>query len=148
MRLLEKTAIVTGASRGIGKATALALAAEGADVAVNYLDSESEAEAVVAQVRDMGRRSLKVRADVRDLDAVKAMTATVMEEFGLERKEQVVRLLQRDELRLPLFPPHVLPRVRVDRLPLHVDGQVGRGIEAGDGRVAVGVRELGEDHAA
>lgn len=64
MSLQGRRAIVTGAATGIGRATALRLAADGAHVVVNYRGSEAEAEEVVARVRDAGGRALAVQADV------------------------------------------------------------------------------------
>jgi len=64
-KLKGKTALVTGASRGIGKATALALAREGAQVLVHYSSGEKEAEAVVAEIRAAGGKAEKVTADLR-----------------------------------------------------------------------------------
>ncbi len=63
--LSGKTALVTGASRGIGRATALALAKAGAQVIVHYSSGEKEAEAVVAEIRKAGGRAEKVAADLR-----------------------------------------------------------------------------------
>jgi 3-oxoacyl-[acyl-carrier protein] reductase len=63
--LSGKTALVTGASRGIGRASALALAKAGAQVLVHYSSSEREAEAVVAEIRKAGGRAEKVAADLR-----------------------------------------------------------------------------------
>jgi len=63
--LSGKTALVTGASRGIGRASALALAKAGAQVLVHYSSSEKEAEAVVAEIRQAGGRAEKVAADLR-----------------------------------------------------------------------------------
>jgi 3-oxoacyl-[acyl-carrier protein] reductase len=63
-RLAGKTAVITGASSGIGRAMALALATEGADVVINYRRSSRPAAAVVAEIGAMGRRALAVQADV------------------------------------------------------------------------------------
>jgi NAD(P)-dependent dehydrogenase (short-subunit alcohol dehydrogenase family) len=62
--LSGKAALVTGAQQGIGKAIALALAHEGADVAINYLDGEAMAEDVAAAIRALGRRAVVVEGDV------------------------------------------------------------------------------------
>ncbi|HEY9828526.1 MAG TPA: SDR family NAD(P)-dependent oxidoreductase, partial [Stenomitos sp.] len=56
--LQDKVAIVTGASRGIGKAIALALASEGASVAINYASSSTAAEAVVAEIEALGAQAI------------------------------------------------------------------------------------------
>jgi 3-oxoacyl-[acyl-carrier protein] reductase len=77
-----RTAVVTGASRGIGRAIALALAREGADVVVNYHQQAEAAEEVVGAARGLGRQAIAVQADVRDLDQVKAMFARAKEELG------------------------------------------------------------------
>ena len=66
--LSGKTALITGASRGIGRASALALAKAGAQVLVHYGSSEKEAEAVVAEIRESGGRAEKVGADLRQAD--------------------------------------------------------------------------------
>jgi len=80
--LQKRTALVTGGSRGIGRAVALALAGAGADVAVNYRDRETEAEAVVAAIRAEGRRAIAVRADVSLSDAVRGMIGRIEAELG------------------------------------------------------------------
>jgi 3-oxoacyl-[acyl-carrier protein] reductase len=80
--LSGQVALVTGASRGIGRAIALALAEHGADVAVNYRERARDAEAVAAAVRKLGRRVVAVGADVSDGAAVKSMVATVERELG------------------------------------------------------------------
>ncbi|PDO11205.1 MAG: beta-ketoacyl-ACP reductase [Candidatus Reconcilbacillus cellulovorans] len=82
MSLMGKAALVTGASRGIGKAVALALAEAGADVAVNYVGREQSAEETAAAIRALGRRAFTVRADVSDADQVESMIRRVVEEFG------------------------------------------------------------------
>ena len=77
--LKGKTALVTGASRGIGRAIALELAAQGADVAVNYASSEAAAEEVAEAIRALGRDAFAVRADVSDPEQVTAMVDAVKE---------------------------------------------------------------------
>jgi 3-oxoacyl-[acyl-carrier protein] reductase len=80
--LREKVAIVTGGSRGIGRAIALELAKNGADVAINYLRSEEMAREVVSRIEAMGRRALALRADVASFAEAQRMVAKVIEEFG------------------------------------------------------------------
>lgn len=80
--LKEKIAIVTGASRGIGRETALTLASYGATVIVNYNGSKEKAEAVVAEIESMGGCAKAYQASVADTDAMKAMMNDVKKEFG------------------------------------------------------------------
>jgi 3-oxoacyl-[acyl-carrier protein] reductase len=82
MKLQNQVALVTGSATGMGRATALAFAAEGADTVVNYSASEAEARATAAAVEDMGRRALIVRADVSRDDQVIDMMARVADSFG------------------------------------------------------------------
>ena len=82
MQLKGRTALVTGASRGIGRAIALALAKEGADVAVNFVSSEGPAKQVVEQIQKMGRRALLAQADVADYPDTYRMAQDVLREFG------------------------------------------------------------------
>jgi 3-oxoacyl-[acyl-carrier protein] reductase len=82
MKLKDRTALVTGASRGIGRAIALALAEEGADVAVNYASSQAAAQDVVNQIRKMGRRAISAQADVADYPDTFRMAQDVLREFG------------------------------------------------------------------
>lgn len=81
MKLQGKVAIVTGAARGIGRAIAIALAKEGADVVAVDIDLAS-ANSVAEEVRALGRRALTLRADVSCLSDVQAMVQKVLEEFG------------------------------------------------------------------
>jgi NAD(P)-dependent dehydrogenase (short-subunit alcohol dehydrogenase family) len=60
MRLADKVALVTGAQQGIGRAIAVALARDGADVGVNYLDDPAAAERVADEIRGLGRRAIAV----------------------------------------------------------------------------------------
>jgi len=80
--LAGKVALVTGASRGIGKAIALELARAGADVAVNFAGNRESAEAVANQIRELGRKSVVVQADVADAAAVEAMFSEVEKQLG------------------------------------------------------------------
>ncbi|GAA4550646.1 3-oxoacyl-ACP reductase family protein [Amycolatopsis samaneae] len=82
MTLDGKVALVTGGSRGIGAATALRLAGEGADVALTYHSSGEKAAEIVDRIKALGRRALAIEADSADADAVtRAVDATVAE-FG------------------------------------------------------------------
>ncbi|MCR6096004.1 3-oxoacyl-[acyl-carrier-protein] reductase [Salipaludibacillus agaradhaerens] len=75
-------ALVTGGSRGIGKAICLELAEQGVNVAVNFSGNREKAEAVAEQCRQLGVEALAVQADVGNADSVKQMIDTVMEAFG------------------------------------------------------------------
>ncbi len=82
MELEGKSAIVTGASLGIGSACALDLAKNGADVAINYRRHDAEARAICDQIKAMGRRGLPIRADVSSFKDAQAMVDTVVKELG------------------------------------------------------------------
>jgi glucose 1-dehydrogenase len=81
-RLLNKMALVTGASRGVGRGTAICLAEEGADVLVNYRTHQDEAQAVVEEITRMGRRALAYQADVAEREQVQAMIDAAVKYFG------------------------------------------------------------------
>lgn len=82
MNLAGKVALVTGSSRGIGRATVLGLAELGADVAVHYKSSRGKGEQVSQEVTALGRRSVVVGGDVSQRDVVKAMLARIENELG------------------------------------------------------------------
>ncbi|HDH7016947.1 TPA: 3-oxoacyl-[acyl-carrier-protein] reductase [Staphylococcus aureus] len=79
---MTKSALVTGASRGIGRSIALELAEEGYNVAVNYAGSKEKAEAVVEEIKAKGVDSFAIQANVADADEVKAMIKEVVSQFG------------------------------------------------------------------
>jgi len=82
MRLAGKVAVITGASRGIGRAIALEYAREGAQVAVGYSEKADRAAEVVAEIEKAGGKALAVALDVRDRGQIKAGFAKVAEHFG------------------------------------------------------------------
>jgi acetoacetyl-CoA reductase len=81
-RLDGKVALVTGASRGIGRSIALALGAEGAKVALNYNSSEAEAQAVADEVAAIGGECMLAQANVANKEEARAMVKRVAEHFG------------------------------------------------------------------
>ena len=83
MKLAGKVALVTGAQQGIGAAIARALAEEGADVAINWLDDRPGAEAIAADVHKAGRRAHLVHADVARLSDLETMTAATVQALGV-----------------------------------------------------------------
>jgi len=78
----DKVAIVTGGTRGIGRAIVLMLAQEGADVAFTYLKSSNEADTLAAEVKKFGMKALGAQTDVRDYDSAKELVEKVKREFG------------------------------------------------------------------
>jgi 3-oxoacyl-[acyl-carrier protein] reductase len=80
--LTGKVAVVTGASRGIGRAIALHLAEAGADVVVNYAGSENAAQEVVQQIEALGRKAVKARADVSSSQEAEDLIKLAIETFG------------------------------------------------------------------
>lgn len=79
---MTKVALVTGASRGIGRSIALQLAEEGYNVAVNYAGNKEKAEEVVNQIKEKGVEAFAIQANVSNPDEVKAMIKEVVNQFG------------------------------------------------------------------
>ncbi len=82
MRLQDKIALVTGSSRGIGRAIALDFASEGAIVVVNYSKSEDEAKEVVQTIEAQGSKALLCKADISDRKAVEQIIKAILDKFG------------------------------------------------------------------
>jgi 3-oxoacyl-[acyl-carrier protein] reductase len=82
MMLKGKNALVTGSSRGIGRAIALELAKQGANVAVNYAGNEEKAREAAEEIEQLGVKAIKIQADVANEAEVKAMIKEVVNEFG------------------------------------------------------------------
>ena len=82
MQLEGKVALVTGGSRGIGRAIALLLAKRGADVAINFAGNEAAAQATVDEIKALGRKAIMIKADVAVNAACVAMVDQVVQEFG------------------------------------------------------------------
>jgi 3-oxoacyl-[acyl-carrier protein] reductase len=82
MKLHNQIALITGGSRGIGRATALLFAREGADIAFCHLNDDAQAEATAEELRTLGRRALHRSVDVADIGATKAFAAEVAAAFG------------------------------------------------------------------
>ena len=82
MNLTGKVALVTGASRGIGQATAIDLAKAGADVVVNFIGNEAVAQETVEKIEALGRKAIKIKADVGNAEEVQAMVDEAVAAFG------------------------------------------------------------------
>lgn len=80
--LSDKTALITGGSRGIGRAIVLAMAAEGADIAFTYLHRKDSADEVAHEVESMGRRCMAIQADASDYHTTEQVVNSVLETFG------------------------------------------------------------------
>lgn len=81
-KLDGKTAVVTGASRGIGRAIAIELAKEGANVVVNYSGSKEKADEVVEEIIKLGSKAISVQANVSDAESVQSLMKAAVEQFG------------------------------------------------------------------
>jgi 3-oxoacyl-[acyl-carrier protein] reductase len=82
MKLIGKTALVTGASRGIGREIALELARQGANVVVNYAGSEAKAYEVVEEIKALGREAIAIQCDVSNSESVTDMVKETIDRFG------------------------------------------------------------------
>ncbi len=97
--LKDKVALITGASRGIGAASATALAHHGATIIINYINSQDKAEAVLDEIKGSGGRGMVFQADVRDREAVDAMVDAAVKEFG-----QIDILVNNANINFPIKP--------------------------------------------
>ena len=84
MRLRGKTALITGGSRGIGKAIAIGMAREGANITVNFVQRYEEAQNVVKEIERMGGRAIVCAADITDLSSVERMINGTIKEFEIK----------------------------------------------------------------
>src|ERR1051325_2532639 len=82
MKLSGRVALVTGAGKRLGRAVALRLAGEGADVAVHYRGSDEGAREVVAGVEKLGRRAMAMRAELTSVEEIRGLVQNVAHEFG------------------------------------------------------------------
>ncbi|MDO5707692.1 MAG: 3-oxoacyl-[acyl-carrier-protein] reductase [Andreesenia angusta] len=82
MNLIGKKALITGASRGLGKAIAIKLAELGADIVINDIGNEEEAESVVKEIESLGRNSLFIKADISDFEQAKELVDNALKEIG------------------------------------------------------------------
>ena len=82
MMLKDKIAIVTGSSRGVGRAVAEAYGESGANVVINYTSNQKAADEVVKNIQDMGRKAIAVKADVAQKADVERLIQTAIDEFG------------------------------------------------------------------
>ena len=80
--MTQKVALVTGSSRGIGKATALQLAKEGYDLVINYARSKTAALETAAEIEALGRKALVVKANVGDVEKIKQLFEAIKNEYG------------------------------------------------------------------
>ncbi|MDQ2716887.1 MAG: SDR family NAD(P)-dependent oxidoreductase [Chloroflexota bacterium] len=102
MDLQNKVALVTGGGTGIGRATCIALAARGATAAVNYSRSKTDANETVQTIKDAGGRAIAIQADVSQDGEVRAMVATIAQQFGtvdvLVNNASITRHIPLDDL--------------------------------------------------
>ena len=82
MKLKDKVALVTGSSRGVGRAVALGYAEEGAKVVVNYTSNQGAADEVVQEIQALGSEAIAVKADVAEKSEVEDLVAAAVDKFG------------------------------------------------------------------
>jgi len=82
MRFKDKVVLITGSSRGVGRATALEFAKEGATVVVNYSNSEDKANSLITEIESLGSKAIAIKCDVSDENQVKSMIDEVITKFG------------------------------------------------------------------
>lgn len=80
--MTNKVALVTGSSRGLGRATAIALAKEGYDLVINYARSKTAAQETAEEIEKLGRKTLLVRANIGDVEKIKSMFQQIDETYG------------------------------------------------------------------
>ena len=86
-----KTALVTGASKGLGKAIAIQLAQNGMRIAVNYNSSAEAAEEVVSHIKDLGANAFAFKADVSKVDEVNGMVSKIEDTFNLFERKMITK---------------------------------------------------------
>jgi enoyl-[acyl-carrier protein] reductase III len=136
--LSGKVALVTGSSRGIGRACARRLAEAGADVVVNFLTSHTAASSVAGEIQAMGRRAAVVKADVSELEDVQSMIEFVREHFG--RLDILVSNAASGGFRslLDATERHFTATMRTNVLPLMTLAQAARDLlERTEGRAKI-----------
>lgn len=147
MGVLEgRTALVTGSSRGIGRAIALAFAAEGADVAINYRSAEAAAGEVAGEIEALGRQVVVVRADVSQEDQIQSMVDRVLAEFGridiLVNNAGFVTLSPVDRMEIAVWDEMIATHLRGTFLVTRV--VLPGMLERGDGRIINVSSQLGQ----
>ena len=94
--LKGKCAVITGASRGIGKCIATKFAKEGANVVINYRNNEEEALKVKQELEDLGSQVLVVKADVSELEQAENLIKEAKKEFGITKDNLIIRMKEED----------------------------------------------------
>ena len=132
-----KTSLVTGASRGIGKAIALALAKEGSDVALTYAHKPEPAEQVAADIEKLGRKARSYNCNVADPSANDELVDTLISEFGqidiVVNNAGITR--DRSFLKMDLEMWHDVLNVNLTGPAMVIHRLVGQMLERGDGRI-------------